>query len=221
MNDKYGYLYIYIFILALIFYIIANYETNILISLIIIILIGYFFYLKIDNDLINNKFEETIIKNKINKNIENVQYFNSLNPNINKVPKEFKYLLNDKILTEIILDINLINKFNKTLYIDILINFDKLMKIYIYILTNIYDPKIYISSFIETRIIIIKLLDSSKLNIPIISKYTIGFNLHDKIDKNILLFKMRTRKMNTIINNYAKYEKKIRLDDIEFLPSNL
>ena len=221
MNDKYGYLYIYIFILALIFYIIANYETNILISLIIIILIGYFFYLKIDNDLINNKFEETIIKNKINKNIENVQYFNSLNPNINKVPKEFKYLLNDKILTEIILDINLINKFNKTLYIDILINFDKLMKIYIYILTNIYDPKIYISSFIETRIIIIKLLDSSKLNIPIISKYTIGFNLHDKIDKNILLFKMRTRKMNTIINNYAKYEKKIRLDDIEFIPSNL
>ena len=32
---------------------------------------------------------------------------------------------------------------------------------------------------------------------------------------------MRVRKMNTIINNYAKYEKKIFLEDNELKPSNL
>ena len=133
MNDKYGYLYIYIFILALIFYIIANYETNVLISIIIIFIIGYLFYLKINNDLEKNQYEEKKIKDKINNNLVNVSYFNSLNGNIDKIPKEFNYLLKDDILTQIILDINFINKFNKTLYIDIILNIDKLMKIYIYI----------------------------------------------------------------------------------------
>ena len=124
-------------------------------------------------------------------------------------------------MTEIILNINFINKFNKTLYVDILINFDNLMKIYIYILSNLYDPKIYISSYIETRNIIIKLLESTKLNVPLISKYGIIFNLHNRIDKNILLFKIRTWKLNTIIINYAKYEKKIEIEDNEFRPYNL
>ena len=221
MNDKYGYLYIYIFILALIFYIIANYETNVLISIIIIFIIGYLFYLKINNDLEKNQYEEKRIKDKINNNLVNVTYFNSLNGNIDKIPKELKYLLEDDILTHIILDINFINKFNKTLYIDIILNIDKLMKIYIYILNDIYNPNIYISSFIETKKYILELLYSIKLNVPIISKYTIGFNLHNRVDKSIMLFKMRVRMMSTIIHNYSKYEKNIYLEDIEIEPSNL
>ena len=221
MNDKYGYLYIYIFILALIFYIIANYETNVLISIIIIFIIGYLFYLKINNDLEKNQYEEKKIKDKINNNLVNVRYFNSLNGNIDKIPKEFKYLLKDDILTQITIDINFINKFNKTLYIDIILNIDKLMKIYIYILNNIYHPTQYISSFIETKKYILELLNSVKLNVPIISKYTIGFNLHNRVDKNIMLFKMRIRNMITILYNYSKYEKNIYLEDIEIEPSNL
>tara|TARA_Y100000389_G_scaffold88010_1_gene84482 strand:- start:2677 stop:3342 length:666 start_codon:yes stop_codon:yes gene_type:complete len=221
MNDKYGYLYIYIFILALIFYIIGNYETNVLISIIIIFIIGYLFYLKINNDLEKNQYEEKKIKDKINNNLVDISYFNSLNSNINKIPKEFKYLLKDDILTQIILDINFINKFNKTLYIDIILNMDKLMKIYIYILNNIYHPTQYISSFIETKKNILELLNSVKLNVPIISKYTIGFNLHNRVDKSIMLFKMRVRKMITIIHNYSNYEKNIYLEDIEIEPSNL
>ena len=221
MNDKYGYLYIYIFILALIFYIIANYETNVLISIIIIFIIGYLFYLKINNDLEKNQYEEKKIKDKINNNLVNVRYFNSLNGNIDKIPKEFKYLLKDDILTQITIDINFINKFNKTLYIDIILNIDKLMKIYIYILNNIYHPTQYISSFIQTKKYILELLNSVKLNVPIISKYTIGFNLHNRVNKSIMLFKMRVRKMNTILNNYSKYEKNIYLEDVEIEPSNL
>ena len=116
MNDKYDYLYIYIIILALIFYIIANYETNVLISIIIVFVIGYLFYLKINNDFEKNQYKEKKIKDKINDNLVNVTYFNSLNGNINKIPKEFKFLLKDEILTQIAIDINIINKFNKTLY---------------------------------------------------------------------------------------------------------
>ena len=159
MNDKYDYLYIYIIILALIFYIIANYETNVLISIIIVFVIGYLFYLKINNDFEKNQYKEKKIKDKINDNLVNVTYFNSLNGNINKIPKEFKFLLKDEILTQIAIDINIINKFNKTLYLDIILNFDKLMKIYIYILNNIYDPYIYVASFIETKKIILELLN--------------------------------------------------------------
>lgn len=221
MNDKYDYLYIYIIILALIFYIIAKYETNVLISIIIILIIGYLFNLKINSDFEKNQYQEKKIKDKINDNLVNVSYFNSLNGNINKIPKEFKYLLKDEILTQIAIDINIINKFNKTLYLDIILNFDKLMKIYIYILNNIYDPYIYISSFIETKKIILELLNSVKLNIPIISTYTIGFNLHTRLDKSIMLFKIRVRKMSSIIYNYSKYEKNLYLENIEIEPSNL
>lgn len=221
MNDKYDYLYIYIIILALIFYIIANYETNVLISIIIVLIIGYLFYLKINSDFEKNQYQEKKIKDKINNNLVNISYFNSLNGNINKIPKEFKYLLKDEILTQIAIDINIINKFNKTLYLDIILNFDKLMKIYIYILNNIYDPYIYIASFIETKKIILELLNSTKLNIPILSKYTIGFNLHTRLDNSIMLFKIRVRKMSSIIYNYSKYEKNIYLNDIELEPYNL
>lgn len=221
MNDKYEYLYMYIFILAIIFYIIAKYETNVLISIIIVLIIGYLFYQKINNDFEKNKYEEKKINDKINNNLVNVDYFNSLNGNINKIPKELKYLLKDKFLTQIAIDINIINKFNKTLYLDIILNFNKLMKIYIYILNNIYDPYIYIASFIETKKIILELLNSVKLNIPMLSKYTIRFNLHNILDINIILFKMRVRKMSSIIYNYSKYEKKIHINDIEFEPYNL
>ena len=64
MNDKYDYLYIYVIILALIFYIIAKYETSVLISIIIIFIIGYLFYQKINNDFEKNQYEEKKLKIK-------------------------------------------------------------------------------------------------------------------------------------------------------------
>ena len=45
--------------------------------------------------------------------------------------------------------------------------------------------------------------------------------MHKRLDKSIILFKMRARKMSSIIYNYSKYEKNIYLNDIEFEPSNL
>jgi hypothetical protein len=218
MNDKYSYLYIYLFILALIYYIINNFTTNVLISIIIIIIISYFINLKINNDIANDKYEENKVINDLNKNLENVNTINLQNYNTGgKVPKEFKYLVKDDILIDIIDNIDFLKKFNKTLYVDILVTLDKLMKIYIYILSSIYSPIKYLSTFIDLKYSVIELLESIKLNVPIKSKYTIGFNLHEYVDKTILLFKLRTRKMLTILNNFSKYEKKIIfLEDTDY-----
>ena len=208
MSDKYNYLYIYILLLALIYNIINNFDIKTLVSIIIIFIVAYVLYMKIINDKNKNKAEKENIENNLNSNINNFNKNNSLNLILSKIPNEFKYLLKDEILTKLVLDIQFIKKFNKSLYLDILIQINKIMKFYIYILSDIYEPKIYIKNIMDLKKSVVELLESSKLIIPLRYKHLLNLNMSKIIDNTIELFKIRITDMLSIITNYSKHHKK-------------
>ena len=220
MNYKYN-IYIYILLLALLFNRISLLDKKKLLAILIIIIISYILYLKISIQKEKDIKKNNLLDYKINNNLKYISNINNNNYNISKLPTKLKYLLQDDILINIFNDIDFIKKFNKSRYSEILINVDKMMKIYIYILSDIYDPRIYLSTFNNLRIDILELLYSIILIIPLEFKHNHGFNPITKLNKSIKNFIMRSRKMITIIQNYAKYDKNIiHLDDTIYTPYN-
>lgn len=214
MYDKYSYTYILVLLLATIFYFLKFIDKKSILSLIIILIIGYILYNQIINKENNNTNNQLSFQGKIDDKILNLD--KSLSSNIydlNIVPKKLKYISNDEILVSIIKNLYFLEKINKTRYAELLTNLDKLMKIYIFILNDIYDVKYYIKNFIDIRDNIISLLQSY-LNFTNLNK-----KYYDIVNKNLHFFIFRSRKMISILENYAKYEKKIfHLDDTIIKP---
>ena len=214
MYDKYSYTYILVLLLATIFYFLKFIDKKSILSLIIILIIGYILYNQIINKENNNTNNQLSFQDKIDDKILNLD--KSLSSNIydlNIVPKKLKYISNDEILVSIIKNLYFLEKINKTRYAELLTNLDKLMKIYIFILNDIYDVKYYIKNFIDIRDNIISLLQSY-LNFTNLNK-----KYYDIVNKNLHFFIFRSRKMISILENYAKYEKKIfHLDDTIIKP---
>jgi hypothetical protein len=214
MYDKYSYTYILVLLLATIFYFLKFIDKKSILSLIIILIIGYILYNQIINKENNNANNQSSFQDKIDDKILNLD--KSLSSNVydlNIVPKKLKYISNDEILVSIIKNLHFLEKINKTRYAELLTNLDKLMNIYIFILNDIYDVKYYIKNFIDIRDNIISLLQSY-INFTNLNK-----KYYDIVNKNLHFFIFRSRKMISILENYAKYEKKIfHLDDTIIKP---
>tara|TARA_B100001540_G_scaffold317666_1_gene352017 strand:+ start:11056 stop:11703 length:648 start_codon:yes stop_codon:yes gene_type:complete len=214
MYDKYSYTYILVLLLATIFYFLKFIDKKSILSLIIILIIGYILYNQIINKENNDAKNKLSFQDKIDDKILNLD--KSLSSNIydlNILPKKLKYISNDEILVSIIKNLYFLEKINKTRYAELLTNLDKLMNIYIFILNDIYDVKYYIKNFIDIRDNIIALLQSY-LNFTNLNK-----KHYDIVNKNLHFFIFRSRKMISILENYAKYEKKIfHLDDTIIKP---
>ena len=101
--------YIAILIISLIFFIISGNEIKILLSIIIVIIIGYYYFTKINEyDNTNIQNQNNIIKS-INDDIKKRHYVNNDNFYIKKFNKNIRYLMNDKNLLDIILNIKLLS----------------------------------------------------------------------------------------------------------------
>jgi len=197
--------YFAILILALIFFFISNKNPSILIAIIIIIIIGYYYFNLIKD--YNNNFlvtHENQIKT-LEKDIDD-------NTTI-------YYLNNDKIMIELLFNIRFIKIFDANKFSTIIVLFEKLMKLYIFMLGDRYDIRIHFSTFIEVRKTIIKELYSSYLITPIKLKYIYNLNPFKEIKKTIEDFIRHTREMIIILEKYA-YEKKgvHYLDDTKYKP---
>ena len=148
--------YIAYIILAFIFFLISNKNIQILISIIIIFIIGYFYFNKIKQYDTINKNNEINIINSLNTDIKDRQYIVNDNYYLKKFPDKIKYLYKDKKLLDIIINIRFIKKYDYDKYTNIIYQIDKLYKIYIFILADRYDINIYFSTFLLLRNSIIK-----------------------------------------------------------------
>ena len=168
--------YFAILVLSIIFYLIANKNPSILLAIIIIIILGYYYLFKINNyndNLINNyknkiKLIETEFKNR--KEVSTNDYI------FKKFPVEIKYLDQDSYLIDLLLNIKFIKIFDQAKWSDIILLFEKLMKVYIYMLGDRYDIRIYFKTFLHIRTTIIKELYSIFIIIPQKLKYTYNLN---------------------------------------------
>jgi hypothetical protein len=219
MNNILNNYYAAILFLALIFFIISKYNSSVLIALIIIII----FYYHIDNSIkhanATKKNRADDIVDNIDKGIDTIKELNTNNFNININTGNIKFLKKNKEFLDIIHNLRFVKKFDKTRYNNLIIYMNKLMKIYIYILSDRYDIYIYIPIFNDIINDILEILYSFVFVVPDRFKHIYGFNPSEEIDKSIVDFRTKLEKMLIVLNNYGKIEKKkIYIDIYKYNP---
>jgi hypothetical protein len=208
-NINNNYYYIYIF-LAFVFFILSKLDVKILIGIIIILYISYNINENINKYNIEN--EKINIDNaaKLKNDINNVEQTNTDNYYVvyNK-NKNLKFLLENKEFVDILKNIRFVKKFDKGKYNSIIMNMDKIMKIYIYILSDRYDLNTYFPVFEDTKNNILESLYSVFFVIPDKFKHIYGFVPYDEINKSIDMFKNKCDKMTIVLINYGNIDKKL------------
>jgi hypothetical protein len=207
INEILSRYYYIIIILAFFYYILSKNNTSILLSIIIIIIAYYYInnYIK-ENDIINNT-DNNIKKNNIQNEVKDIIEVSNDNLYVNKNNKNIKYLIKNKEFMDILFNIRFIKKFDKTKYSNMIINMDKLMKIYIYILADRYDINTYLPILTDIKDNIIEIFYSLIFVIPNKFKHIYGFEPQIEIDKSLKDFRTKTKDMITIITNYSKIGK--------------
>lgn len=201
--------YFAIFILALIFFLLSNKNPSILIAIIIIIIIGYYYYNFIQD--YNNKL-------KINYKNQISTLETDINTNNNE-SNVISYLNNDKQMIDLLFNVRFIKIFDSHKFSNIIVLFEQLMKLYIFMLGDRYDINDYFSTFMNTRKAIIKELYSSYIITPMRLKFIYNLNPYDEIKKTIEDFNKHTRAMIIILEKYAYQKKGIYyLDDTKYKP---
>ena len=203
---KYSYILI---ILALIYYILSKNNSSILLTIIIIIIAFYYInsYIK-DND---EQFKADGIKKveKIRNEMKDIVELTTDNFYIKKNNKNVKFLIKNKEFMDILFNIRFIKKFDKTRYSNMIINMDKIMKIYIYILADRYDTNTYLPIFTDIKNNVIEIFYSLIFVVPNQFKHIYGFDPQTEIDKSLTDFRNKIKDMLTVITNYAKIGKQI------------
>lgn len=212
--------YIAAIILSLIYFIISRQNLSILISIIIIIIISYFYINKINNYDNDNKKNQKNQILELNKDIQYRQYISdSNNYYLKKFPNEIKYLIKDKTLLDIILNIRYIKRYDLEKYTNILFHIDKLYKIYMFILSGRYDINKYFDIFVDLRNTIIQEMYAIYVILPVEMKYYYGFNSFDELKKSIEIFMKYSRNMIKILERYGYQEKEVYyLKDMKYKP---
>jgi len=212
-------IYMYIIILAIIYYMLNKNKSSILLSIIIIIIVFYYINNNIkENDVKNTKIrniKEETIKNEVKDIVE----INSNNFYINKNDKNAKFLIKNTEFMDILFNIRFIKRFDKTRYSNMIINIDKLMKIYIYILADRYDINVHLPLFNDIKNNIIEIFYSLIFVVPNKFKHIYGFDPQVEIDNSLDKFRKKVKDMITVITNYAKIGKeKVYINNDKYTP---
>ena len=209
-NNIYKEFYWLLLFLAIIFFYISKTNPNILLAIVIIILISYYLYMYLNN--LSEKKEIDINKNEISimKDIADRKEMYTENYYVKIFPKNIKYLFNDDNLMNIITNIRFVKKFDKAKYTDIILYTEKLMKIYIYILSDRYDAETYIQNFMDIRYSILEIFYSLIIVVPDKLNHAYGLDTYKEINKSTNDFLIYSRKMLKTLENYAKIEKGIK-----------
>ena len=207
INEILNRYYYIMIILAIFYYILSKNNSSILLSIIIIIIAFYYIdnYIK-ENDIIKNT-DNNIKKDNIQREVKDIIEVSNDNFYVNKNNKNTKYLIKNKEFMDILFNIRFIKKFDKTKYSNMIINMDKLMKIYIYILADRYDINTYLPIFTDIKDNILEIFYSLIFVIPNKFKHIYGFDPQVEIDKSLKDFRTKTKDMITVITNYSKIGK--------------
>jgi hypothetical protein len=197
----------YIVLLGLVFFILNKLNTQVLLSLIIIIVIIYFIAFRYQEEQALLQSSVDKLDNKIKKEVADVKQTNSSIFYIKDVSKNLKFLMKDQELLAIINNIRFIKKFDKTRYTNIIINMDKLMKVYVYILADRYDVNTYMPLFIDIKTSIMEIFYSLIFVVPEKFKHIYGFDPYIELERSQNEFLAKANKMISIIKNYNNIAK--------------
>jgi hypothetical protein len=138
---------------------------------------------------------------------------------IHKNNKEIKYLVKNKEFMDILFNIRFTKRFDKTRFSNMIVNMDKLMKIYVYILADRYDANTYLPIFNDIKNNIYEIFYSLIFVVPNQFKHIYGFDPQTEIDKSLSDFRKKIKDMLTVITNYVKIGKqKVYVNNDKYAP---
>jgi hypothetical protein len=214
-------LYIFAIVIAIIFALFSNVKINQLVAIIIIILlsVGIYFYLGRLSMERENSLE--MKENVLESDIKDRETTNEKIFYVDKFPKKLRYLKENKSLMDIITNLRFTLKFSRTRYTDIILNLNKLMKIYIYILSDRYDATEYLPIFTDIRDNIVEQMYSFFMIIPKTLKHTYGLDPYTEIYRSIYDFNIEYRRMLTILEKFSTiYNNAAYVPDSAYKPYN-
>lgn len=212
--------YYYIVILfAILFYILSKHESSILLTIIILFAVFYYYnsYRK-DNEA-QFKADNNRKEDKIRDEVKDVVELDTDNFYIHKNNKDIKYLVKNKEFMDILFNIRFTKRFDKTRFSNMIVNMDKLMKIYVYILADRYDANTYLPIFNDIKNNIYEIFYSLIFVVPNQFKHIYGFDPQTEIDKSLSDFRKKIKDMLTVITNYVKIGKqKVYVNNEKYAP---
>ena len=212
--------YYYIIILfAFLYAILSKRQTPILLSIIIIIILYYYYNTYRAENEAQFKADSSKKEDKIRHEVKDVVEISTDNFYIHKSNKDIKYLVKNKEFMDILFNIRFIKRFDKTRYSNMIVNLDKLMKIYIYILADRYNVNTYLPIFTDIKNNVLEIFYSLIFVVPNQFKHIYGFDPQTEIDKSLSDFRSKTKQMLTVITNYAKIgQKKVYVNNDIYMP---
>lgn len=212
--------YYYIIILfAFLYAILSKRQTPILLSIIIIIILYYYYNTYRAENEAQFKADSSKKEDKIRHEVKDVVEISTDNFYIHKSNKDIKYLVKNKEFMDILFNIRFIKRFDKTRYSNMIVNLDKLMKIYIYILADRYNVNTYLPIFTDIKNNVLEIFYSLIFVVPNQFKHIYGFDPQTEIDKSLSEFRSKTKQMLTVITNYAKIgQKKVYVNNDKYMP---
>jgi len=212
--------YYYIIILfAVLYYILSKRNPTVLLSILILIIVFYYYNTYRNENEVQFKAESSKKEDKIRNEVKDVVELSTDNFYLHKNNKDIKYLVKNKEFMNILFNIRFIKRFDKTRYSNMIVNMDKLMKIYIYILADRYDTNTYLPIFTDIKNNILEIFYSLIFVVPNQFKHIYGFDPQTEIDKSLSDFRTKIKQMLTVITNYTKIGKqKVYVNIDKYMP---
>lgn len=212
--------YYYVIILfAVLYYILSKRNSPVLLSIIILIIIFYYYNTYRKENETQFKADSSKKEDRIREEVKDVVELSTDNFYIHKNSKDIKYLVKNKEFMDILFNIRFIKRFDKTRYSNMIVNLDKLMKIYIYILADRYDVNTYLPIFNDIKGTVLEIFYSLIFVVPNQFKHIYGFDPQIEIDKSLSDFRNKTKQMLTVITNYARIgKKKVYVNNDKYMP---
>lgn len=212
--------YYYIIILfAVLYYILSKRNPPVLLSILILIIVFYYYNTYRKENEVQFKAESSKKEDKIRDEVKDVVELSTDNFYLHKNSKDIKYLVKNKVFMDILFNIRFIKRFDKTRYSNMIVNMDKLMKIYIYILADRYDTNTYLPIFTDIKNNILEIFYSLIFVVPNQFKHIYGFDPQTEIDKSLSDFRNKIKQMLTVITNYTRIGKqKVYVNNDKYMP---
>jgi len=212
--------YYYIIILfAVLYYILSKRNPSVLLSILILIIVFYYYNTYRKENETQFKAESSKKEDKIRDEVKDVVELSTDNFYLHKNSKDIKYLVKNKEFMDILFNIRFIKRFDKTRYSNMIVNMDKLMKIYIYILADRYDTNTYLPIFTDIKNNILEIFYSLIFVVPNQFKHIYGFDPQTEIDKSLSDFRNKIKQMLTVITNYTRIGKqKVYVNNDKYMP---
>lgn len=208
---------------AVLFFQLSGFKVEKLLTIFLIIIFAYFVFYYLDTKSKQSVEANQVVENNINLEAEARKEATTEVYNVATFPKQkkFKYLFKNKIMTEIVDDVDILRMFDRARYGDLILHMDNMQKVYIYILANRYEPKSYIGTFIDLSDKVLEILYSMVFVVPESLRHVYGLNTQEMMEANTKRFTALRTKMLRILENYAKKEKGLQYTPEYFpRPSN-